>query len=206
MKIYDISQELLTCAVYPGDMAPKAEAVCRIAQGDLYNLTNISLCAHNGTHVDAPFHFLEDGKTVDEIALNKTIGFCVVAAHEGDLTADDATRIWQKAISSAPSGESGRRILLKGNATVSAEAARVWAEAGIDLIGVESQSVGDPSAPMAVHKILLSRDVVLLEGIRLGGVAEGVYFLSAAPLCLGGADGSPCRAVLIDMTPEHSFD
>ena len=94
--------------------------------------------------------------------------------------------------------EAAKRILIKGDAEVSAEAAKVFAASGILLLGNESQTVGPENAPMAVHKILLSADVVLLEGIRLTEVPEDVYFLNAAPLNLSGADGSPCRAILID--------
>ena len=72
----------------------------------------------------------------------------------------------------------------------------------MDLIGNESQTVGPEDAPMEVHKILLGADVVLLEGIRLSDVPEGVYFLNAAPLCLGGADGAPCRAILAEWPVE----
>ncbi len=197
MTVYDISQELFSCTVYPGDASPAMEAVCRTARGDLYNLTNFSMCAHNGTHVDAPFHFLDDGKTVDRLTLEKTIGFCYVASHDGPLTAADARRILTVANIADPSGEASKRILLRGNAVVTDEAAEVLAMAGIDLVGVEPQSVADPAAPMAVHKILLAVEIVLLEGIRLSEVEDGVYFLFAAPLNLGGADGSPCRAVLI---------
>ncbi len=196
MKIYDISQELFTCAVYPGDTVPASVAVRRTARGDSYNLTDLSLCAHNGTHVDAPFHFFGDGKTVEQIPLEKTVGACFVASHTGALSAADAARILATA-KAASDQAAWRRILLKGDVTVTEAAAEALAAAGIDLIGVESQSVGDENAPMAVHKILLSREVVLLEGIRLGGVPEGVYFLSAAPLKLGGADGAPCRAILV---------
>ena len=64
MKLYDISQELFTCAVFPGDPAPKREVLCRMAEGSPYNLTAFSMCAHNGTHIDAPYHFIADGKTV----------------------------------------------------------------------------------------------------------------------------------------------
>ena len=66
------------------------------------------------------------------------------------------------------------------------------------MVGNESQTVGPENAPMAVHPVLLNANVILLEGIRLSEVNEGIYFLSAAPLNLSGADGSPCRAVLID--------
>ena len=89
-----------------------------------------------------------------------------------------------------------KRILFKGAAVVLAEAASVFADADIDLLGVESHSVGPEDASMEVHKILLGADVVLLEGIRLNEVVEGVYFLNAAPLSLAGSDGAPCRAVL----------
>ena len=93
--------------------------------------------------------------------------------------------------------EAAKRILIKGDAVVSPEAARVFAANRILLLGNESQSVGPEDAPMEVHRILLGAEVVLLEGIRLGAVSEGVCFLSAAPLNLSGADGSPCRAFLI---------
>jgi len=66
------------------------------------------------------------------------------------------------------------------------------------LLGNESQTVGPEDAPMAVHRLLLGSGVILLEGIRLEEVSDGVYFLNAAPLNLSGADGAPCRAVLID--------
>ena len=82
---------------------------------------------------------------------------------------------------------------------VTEAAAKVFAEQGVLLIGNESQTVGPENAPMAVHLILLGAGVVLLEGIRLGNVPEGVYLLSAAPLNLGGSDGAPCRAVLMDI-------
>ena len=79
------------------------------------------------------------------------------------------------------------------------EAAKVFAASEILLLGNESQTVGPENAPMAVHKILLSANVVLLEGIRLSNVPEGVYLLSAAPLNLSGSEGSPCRALLVDI-------
>ena len=197
MKIYDISQELFSCVVFPGDPAPRREVLSSMEEGALYNLTALSLCSHNGTHIDAPYHFIQDGKTVEQLSLEKTVGWAYVTHESGILTAEDADRILAKAKNSNP--ESAKRILIGGKATVSEEAARVFAEAGIDLIGNESQTVGPEDAPMQVHLTLLGAEVVLLEGIRLGGVPEGVYLLSAAPISLGGSDGAPCRAILIDM-------
>ena len=190
MKIYDISQEVFSCQVYPGDPAPERKILSAMEKGDLYNLTAFSMCAHNGTHIDAPFHFLNDGKTVDQLPLETFVGESYVARHEGDVTAADAQAILKKA-------NGIQRILLAGKLTVTAEAAQVFADSGILLLGNESQTVGPENAPMQVHLILLGKGIVLLEGIVLKNVLEGRYFLSAAPLNLGGADGAPCRAYLI---------
>jgi len=191
MKIYDISQEVFSCAVYPGDPNPEKQVLYATEAGDLYNLSSFAMCAHNGTHVDAPFHFLHNGKTVDQMDLTHFVGDCFVARHEGDVTAADAEEILKKA-------GGAERILIAGKATVTAEAAAVFAASGIKLLGNEGQTVGPEDAPMQVHLILLRREIALLEGIVLDEVPEGRYFLSAAPLNLGGADGAPCRAYLID--------
>ncbi len=192
MRIYDISQEVFSCAVYPGDPKPVRQRHCSTDAGDLYNLTAFSMCAHNGTHVDAPFHFLGDGKTVEQMALDVFVGDCYVARHDGDISADDARRILVKA-------KGTERILIAGSTTVTAEAAEVFAESCICLLGNEGQTVGPEDAPMRVHLILLGRGIALLEGVVLQDVPEGRYFLSAAPLNLAGADGAPCRAYLIDF-------
>ena len=195
MKIYDISQEVFGCQVYPGDPAPERKMLNSIEKGDLYNLTAFSMCAHNGTHIDAPFHFIKDGKTVDEICLEAFVGMAYVAEHQGIVTGDDAVEIIEKAKEQNP--EAAKRILIKGDVEVSLEAAKVFASSDILLLGNESQTIGPQNAPMAVHLVLLGANVILLEGIRLSEVSEGVYFLNAAPLNLSGVDGSPCRAVLI---------
>ena len=193
MKIYDISQELTGCVVFPGDRAPKTELVSDMKQGALYNLTDLSLCAHNGTHIDAPFHFLQDGNTVDKIPLEKFVGPCYLVHHDGAFTAADAQKLL------ARQDDCKKRILIGGKATVTADAAKVFVAHGIDLLGNESQTVGPEDAPMEVHKILLDKDVVLLEGLRLSGIEEGEYLLCAAPINIAGSDGAPCRAILIKL-------
>ena len=196
MRIIDISQEVFSCEVYPGDEKPKKERTKKIEDGDGYNLTVFSMCAHNGTHVDAPYHFYGDGKTIDQIDLSGFIGKCYVTRAEGNISGSQAEEIRKKARSTDP--EAARRILIAGDVTVTIEAARVFSRAGIVLIGNESQSVGPVDKPAEVHYELLRKDIILLEGIRLQGVNEGVYLLSAAPLKLGGSDGAPCRAILIE--------
>ena len=192
MKLYDISQEIFTCAVYPGDPAPAREVLASLDAGDVCNLTAFSMCAHNGTHIDAPAHFIAGGTTVDALPLDALIGKAIVISHAGDITASDAHRMLEMA-------GNIKKLLIKGNATLTLEAAHVLAAAGLDLFGNESQTVGPETAPMAVHLALLGANVVLLEGIRLAHVPEGTYLLHAAPINLGSADGAPCRATLIEL-------
>ena len=197
MKIYDISQELFSCVVFPGDPAPQKEVLYEMTKGDIINLTAFSMCSHNGTHIDAPSHFIKDGATVDQVPLDKTVGWAYVYEFNGVLGADDAKKVIDTAKSVNP--ESWKRLLLKGDVTVSEQAASVFADAGIYLVGNYSQTVGPENAPKAVHLILLGAEVVLLEGIRLGEVPEGEYILSCTPINLGGCEGAPCRAVLIKL-------
>ena len=191
--IYDISQELFSCNVFPGDPSPVMKRDMSIAGGDIVNLTSFSMCAHNGTHVDSPYHFYDDGKTMDQMPLEKFIGDCYVAECSGPFGKSDAEAV----LARAGAAGADRRILLKGDTYITEEAASVFADKGIWLIGNEPQTVGPEEAPAKVHYILLAREIVLLEGIRLSEVSEGKYFLCAQPINLGGCDGAPCRAVLI---------
>ncbi len=197
MEIYDISQEVFSSVVFPGDPSPKRETLLNMEKGDICNLTAFSMCAHNGTHIDAPYHFYKDGKAIEQIPLEKLIGYSYVVEHNGDVTENDAKAILKKAKNAHP--DAYKRILIKGKATVTYEASLVFASADIYLIGNESQTVGPQKAPLNVHKVLLGKEIVLLEGIRLEKVPEGVYILSSAPLLLGESDGAPCRATLIKL-------
>lgn len=199
MKIYDISQEVFGCAVYPGDPAPERQVMLSISEGKMCNLTAFNMCAHNGTHVDAPFHFINEGRTIDQVDIDRFVGYCYVASHDGDITAEDAKKIMNRAKDAAGDTDCYNRILVKGEATMTEEAAKVFADNKIKLFGNESQTVGPLDAPMDVHLIMLGAEIVLLEGIRLSEVPDGVYLLNAAPLNLGGSDGAPCRAILMSL-------
>lgn len=189
------SQEVFQCAIFPGDEAPERRVVETIDGGSICNLTVFSMCAHNGTHVDAPYHFYNEGKTIDRLDLERVVGECFVTFCEGLVTAAKAKEILNNA--KRINEEAAKRILIGGDAVVTLEAAQVFAQAGIFLIGNESQTVGPMEAPEKVHYELLKAEAVLLEGIRLRGIEEGVYWLNAAPLNLEQADGAPCRAILI---------
>ena len=197
MKIYDVSRELLSASVYPGDPAPTLNKLSSMEDGDLYNLSSFTACCHNGTHVDAPSHFIKDGKTVGEMDIAKTVGKVYVAKSSGEIGEKEALDILEKA--KKINKETAKRILIKGDATVTKEAANAFYLGGVSLLGVESQSVGPIDAPMEVHKILLGKEVVLLENLKLDEVEEGAYFLFAAPINIGVAEGAPCRAVLVDF-------
>lgn len=197
MKRYDISQEVLGCEVYPGDPEPTYRQLARISGGDDYNLSVFSMCSHNGTHVDAPRHFFEKGRTIGEMGLEHFVGPAFVAEHQGAIAARDAKEILKKAREAG--ADACRRILVKGKAVLTPEGARILAEEGLLLFGNEDQSVGTEENFMEVHRILLGADMALLEGIRLKNVPEGVYLLNAAPLNLGRAEGAPCRAVLMHL-------
>ena len=188
MKITDITQELFSCRVFPGDIAPSFERV-RTIENDKHNLTNISMSVHNGTHIDAPCHFIAGGKSVDELDLSAFYGKCTVAEFDGIIGEGEIAPILEKC---------RERLLLKGDCELSEEAARAVADSRVKLIGVESQTVGNAKAPMAIHLIILGADKIALEGLNLSGVSPGEYTLSAFPLNMAGSDGSPVRAALIE--------
>ncbi len=195
--IYDITQPLFECEVFPGDSKPERKILNKIKDGDICNLTALSMCVHNGTHIDSPYHFYDDGIGVDKINLEKFIGPAFVKNHNGNVTESDAKKILEQA--KELNKESAKRILIKGKAVVTLEAAKVFADADVYLLGNESQTVGPEDAPAKVHLVLLKKEIVLLEGIRLEKVPDGVYMLNCAPLNLTDCDGSPCRAILMDL-------
>ncbi len=194
MKIYDISQELYGSVVFPSDPAPSRKTLASIKEGSLYNLTQITMCAHNGTHIDAPKHFIEEGKGIDEIALERVVGKCFVFEMNGEIGEKEALDMLERA--KKVSKECAKRILIKGNAVLNESGANALKDK-ILLYGNESQTVGGEGNIVTIHRTLLKEEVVLLEGIRLNEVSEGEYFLFSAPVSLKGGDGSPCRAILV---------
>lgn len=189
MKIYDITQELFGGKVYPGDPSPEFERVLKISEGAVCNLTRMTLSVHNGTHLDAPYHFYEDGKTVEQLELHRCVGPCSVV----DLAGRSEEEL-EQILSGCR-----ERLLIKGDTTITLELAKLINQHHIELVGVEGQSVGPIEAPKEVHLELLKEEVVILEGLVLKDIPEGEYFLSAAPLKLGGCDGAPCRAILLSF-------
>ncbi|MCI8553755.1 MAG: cyclase family protein [Clostridiales bacterium] len=192
MKLLDISRELTRAPVYPGDPPPVLRPLSHLALGDVCNLTAVDMCLHNGTHLDAPLHFLPDGGDAAQTPLDVCVGECYVVDFEGVLLGAQAEQIIERL--------HPERLLFRGRMEISPSAAFVLSGTEVKLVGVEAPSVAPPESAAAVHRQLLGGGVYLLEGLDLSAAREGYYFLFAAPLKIAGADGAPVRAVLLERT------
>lgn len=191
MKIIDISRELFSAPVYPGDPQPYRDQIRRMNMGDMYNLSGFYTGCHSATHVDAPRHFIEDGKTIEELGLEKFTGRCTVVEANGIITGSDIDAI-------LPRLEKMVLFRGEGKAFLDASAAFALSDAGITLVGTDAQSIELESETFPVHKQLLGEEISILEGLELSRVQPGNYLLIAFPLLLSGSEASPVRAVLID--------
>ncbi|MFR4373183.1 MAG: cyclase family protein [Acutalibacteraceae bacterium] len=148
MRIYDLSKELFSSAVFPGDPAPAKTPFLTISETCPCNLTVLTLGSHNGTHMDAPKHFVAGAKDIAQVPLEKCVGPCTVARFDGVLTAADARRFMEGGV---------RRLLIRGEIEITVEAAQMFADAGLWFLGVEGMTVGGPETGAAVHRALLRR-------------------------------------------------
>jgi len=209
MKIIDISLPLSPqVPTWPGNAPYELHPVKRLASGDSSNVSRVLMGTHTGTHVDAPRHFFDQARTVDELALTVLVGPCRVAEVPGppgrrSLSASD--------VQQATGSPTPERLLLKtpnsalwGSeaftpdfASVSAEAAQWMVDSGVRLVGIDYLSIEafkNPGAP--THHILLGAGVVIIEGLNLADVEPGTYELTCLPLRLAGSDGAPARVIL----------
>lgn len=194
MKIYDISREVFSAAVYPGDPIPNQENILAIKDGACCNLSRLELGSHSATHLDAPLHFIPNGKGVEEIDLQKCIGKCKVISRQGYVGEKDIEEVIS---------DGCKKLLIKGEIEIGLGAARSIAEHELELLGVEGTTVGTTDTSQEIHRVLLNKEVVIVEALNLQKVPDGDYLLFAAPLKLAGVDGSPCRAVLISEMEDN---
>lgn len=191
MEIIDITKGIFTADIYPGDPEPSKRNFQSIENGDGCNLNGFFACCHAGTHADAPLHFVEGGKSIDEMNMAPFIGPCkVIDVPEGPITGEYVENNFPKGC---------RRLLIKseGKAYFLDHGAQEAVNNGYLLIGTDALSVGTSGNQIAPHKAFLSRDVALLEGLDLTHVKTGNYFLLAQPLKLEGLEAAPVRALLI---------
>ena len=214
IKIHDISVLVHNdMVIWPGLIPLQLSSHQRMTNGDRVNVSNMSSCVHVGTHVDAPFHHFSEGKTIDEIPVERYFGLAYVL----DLSHVD------KCIKESNLREKiGREIdfdilVLKTKNSVSlptwerfdedyiyidGSGADFLVETGIkavvfDHLGVE----GYKNSTFPTHRTLLGNaDIAIIEGVNLKEVGEGYYLFSGAPIKLKDSDGAPCRAFLIEDT------
>ncbi|MCD7872032.1 MAG: cyclase family protein [Clostridiales bacterium] len=190
MIIYDISPDILKAEIYGEDTKPNLKRVSDIRGGCEYNLSDITMCLHTGAHIDAPLHFVENGKPVDELSVSQFVGRCVVASANGPVTAQWIERNlpWDC-----------KRLLIKcgGNGYLMDNAVNELCRFNISLVGIDSVSISSSENEGSVHRELMYNNIAILEGIDLTDVKDGEYFLFAAPIKIGGAEAAPCRALLI---------
>lgn len=190
--------------VWPGDPSfSRTNAAC-IAKGDSCNVSRIQMGTHLGTHVDAPYHFIEDGNKLHQIPLDVFCGaaFVLDASHVTDMiqphhlhgVPQGVTRLLIKTANSKWMGETSFRT---DYCALSPQAAQHLVHAGIQLIGIDAFSIAPYHDTLTVHQIVLGAGICALETINLRGVDQGYYTLWCLPLKLHGADGAPARAVLV---------
>jgi arylformamidase len=211
MKMYDITFPISTATpVYEGDPSVQIAVASSIENGAAANVTSLCCGAHTATHVDAPNHFIDGTRRVHELELDKLIGRCRVIeldetvmaiepSHLGDLAGVERvifktrnSRFWN-------TPEIGFQ---RDFTYVSPAAARVLADAGLKLVGIDYLSVEQFASPdFATHITLLEREIVIVEGLDLRGVPAGDYELLCLPLKIISetGDGAPARAVLREI-------
>lgn len=190
MIIYDITPDIFSAKLYPGDSEPILESRAQIKAGSDYNLSDISMCLHTGAHIDAPLHFLDDGDSVDRISPSKFVGRCVVREANGPVTAEwiEKNLPWDC-----------KRLIIKcdSNGYLMDNAVFELCRFNIELVGIDSVSIASEENEGSVHRELFNNGIAVLEGIDLTDIAPGEYFLFAPPIKIGGAEAAPCRALLI---------
>jgi arylformamidase len=209
MKVYDISLTLRArMPVYPGEPTPLLEPTRQIERGDFCNVSRLTIATHTGTHIDAPLHFLPGAASVDQLPVHVLVGPALVVEMgvEQEITAAD--------LEAAAILSGTERVLFKTRNSrlleeddfrrdfvyLTLDAARWLVEWGVRLVAIDYLSVEQMDAqPNIVHQTLLRAGVVIVEGVNLRQVAAGPYLLACLPLKIEGADGSPVRAVLVEM-------
>lgn len=207
MTIYDISIGLSDqTPVYGGDPKIEITPICRISRGAGANVSAMRLGSHSGTHVDPPYHFVDGGKTVDELPMDVLVGECLVCPIE------DSPVIGTAELEAADIPEGTERILFRTRNSrmwsetefrtdytyLDPEAAAWLVEQGIKLVGIDYLSIDKfKSGTHATHHKLLESGIVVVEGLDLSAVPGGMYMLACLPLKIIGGDGAPARAILI---------
>ena len=210
MEIIDITATVGPRTVkWPDETDPPSqEFLDHTDRGDPNTVSQWTLSAHTGTHMDAPMHFVPGGWTMEALNLGRCVGACRVVDLtdvEGHVSRVDleAAEVAGQARLLLKTRNSSRGLMQReefdeGYVAVSEEAAEYLVEIGVETVGVDYLSV-EPfeDGEFRTHHTLLGADVLVLEGLVLTDVEPGEYFLACLPLKLAGSDGSPARAILV---------
>ncbi|MFN6944548.1 MAG: cyclase family protein [Cytophagaceae bacterium] len=189
---------------WPGDVDIEISKTASIAQGDDANSTSVAFSVHTGTHMDAPNHFLKNGKSLDEVSFQALIGPARVieikdnvCIRKEELMEYDLKKGDRLLFKTKNSETDWTKQPFKENFVyIDTEAGAYMSEVGIQTIGVDYLSVGSQENGEEVHKVLLENEVWLIEGLDLRKVEPGTYNLICLPIKIKGADGAPVRALL----------
>ena len=207
MKIYDISLTLSPQAIrwvtaQPLELIERK----RMSRGDTNNSSSIHTSVHAGTHVDAPFHFLPNGSTIESLPVDLFIGPARVCAVEcgTHITAAEVNAANLRGETRVLFKTRNSQLLKKGVydaafAPFSVDGAKALVDLGVKLVGLDYLSAAGANEQVPVHRAFLDHGVILLEGVDLSEVPPGRYELFCPPVKLAGSDGAPCRAVLREL-------
>lgn len=206
MKIFDISWPIsVDTTAYKDRKAVNFEPI-KSFEKDSVRESLITLGAHTGTHIDAPYHFQKHGKTIDQLELSQVIGRCKVfdmsSVDDGiaqdhlenlDIQPHDII-LFKTSNSALPStGKFNAQFIFLEISGAQYLVQRNIKAVGIDYLGIERGQAGH-----LTHNLLFKHDIVIIEGLRLQAVTQGSYFLCCLPLALVGLEAAPARAVLIE--------
>ncbi len=211
MRIIDVTLTLRPdMPTWPGEPGPSIEPHSRIEEGKPANVSVITFADHTGTHVDPPLHMLEGTPGVDELRLEALVGPCRVLQHDGGthvsgpwLDAQKIPRSVTRLLFRTRNSERWRaptREFDKAFIALDESAARWCVDHGIVLVGIDYLSIepfGSSPKGHPVHKTLLRKGVVIIEGLDLHAVEPGDYEVACLPLKVLHGDGAPARVVLI---------
>ncbi|HEX2722955.1 MAG TPA: cyclase family protein [Gemmatimonadaceae bacterium] len=207
-RIFDISIPVVNDGlVYPGNPAISIEQQQSITKGAGANVSRISFGSHTATHVDAARHFIDHGRTVDQIGLGRLVGRAILISVDSSLMSIGRRDLEQHQlmghtrvlIRSRNSGFLLDREFHPDYTYLAPDAAEYLLSLGVDFVGVDYLSIEQfHSGHHRTHRTLLERDVVIAEGLLLSEPPDGEYELICLPLKLAGVDGAPARAILIE--------
>lgn len=209
MKIYDISLTVSPeLPVWPGDPAVLLELVESMEHGAHANVSRLSAGVHIGTHVDAPYHFLNDGRTVETLPLDVLTGLCYLAQLPDGIEAITAEVLdgisLPDGVTRLLFGTRNSRFWARHEkefqtdfVAMTEDGARWLVEKGIQLVGIDYLSIAPYEESAPTHRVLLEAGIIILEGLDLSEPPRGFYELYCLPLKLHGSEGAPARAILV---------